>query len=384
MYDQDHYNNILSKFDDNVPNIFFERINDTNERQSKRHFSQLRGIYFFYRAFVYKLPSYYLSKSQIRVDNDSLADMYCKNPYVDGTIENLVRILERQFFDIVYMFYGGTYRPIHVVLRYMLELTSWATVSIIDKKELTGRRHDRRNAMSFIEFEKFLETNLLNIEKKKHPLTNNKEKCLKTYEGLAEIPGEYVKFFKFDNYVGMNAIKLLLSKLSKYAHANIWSQLRSDGDDYHTNIDTNGLHMSVPSSEGYHRILPLMIQTHEIIFYMLFVASYENLIYFNKDYAKKFTKDIKELVEKLQPASLQLKSLNLAVENPISKKTNVVIENKKTKTVPDPNFDPVIDEKREQVCAECKEEKICFENERCYFCHSHEIGPSRSTEEYFH
>lgn len=116
---------------------------------------------------------------------------------------------------------------------------------------------------------------------------------------------------------------------------------------------------------------------------MLFVASYENLIYFHEDRAKEFAKCIKELIKKPQLALLRLKSLEMSIENPIPKQTKVVIENEKIETITDPDFNPDIYEEPKQICAKCNQGEIYFENERCCFCHYEEIGPSISTEEHF-
>ncbi|KAF6243632.1 hypothetical protein C6988_02500 [Nitrosopumilus sp. b1] len=272
-------------FETHIPEIYIEQIKRTHNT-TKKHFTQLKDIHYFCSIFIRNHPHSYLSKSGIRIGAWPEASMFCKNPIDEGTVENMLIFLEKQFFDCVSLLFSGAYRPIMTILRYMLELTTWVTVSILNKKKLTKKLEDVEKAMSYIQFESFLIDNFENIQKIKSPKTKKKDKqSIQTIQGIQFCPEQYLKHLTYKYVKGNNAIRLLYSELSGFAHANIFQQLRWDGGDEQTHIEHIGLFVGKFNLDAYHFCLDYIIKTHEIIFHLLLVSSYANIGYYNKELA---------------------------------------------------------------------------------------------------
>ena len=370
MLDQDYENNIISKFEKRIPGIFINNIRETYNK-NEADLKKLKGIYFFYRELLYYLPPFYLSKSRIRVGDDPISTMFCKNPYEDGTTENLILHLEEQFFSALYLLLGGHYRPIHTILRYMLQYSNWVAASIIDKEKLTKDTNDNRKAMSVYEFASFLRNNRNALKLKNKSIKSKQEKTKKTITGIVDLPSRYVEFINIGNFNRMNAIRLLYSKLSEHAHASTWVTLRSDGADNDTSVGKTGLYTSIPDTNKHELSLFLLIKTHEIIFYMLFVTCYENLIYFHKEDAKSFSNSIKHSLKKLKRFGLEFPSLEKCIESPLPRRKNAIDWDEITNPILDPDSAEDVED-ASMVCALCRN-YLSFEYELCCYCHMRKI-----------
>ena len=287
---QDQTNSLLRQtinadFEKHIPNIYIKQIEKTKNTDSV-HFQQLKGLHCFYRLISANLPNNYLTKSGIRMDPRE--DMFCKNPYETGIIENMSILLEKQFFDCVALLYSGSYRPIMTILRYMLELAAVASTSIIDKKQLTGEDGDLRKGMSHIQFASFLISNFEARQKEPSARNIEEKRIVRCMQTLMEVPEQHAQHLKFKKSSGDEAIKKLYSGLSIYAHANIFQPLRWDGGFNDTCINETGLFVGMVTSEGYHRSLRAILVAHEFIFYLLLVAAYENIGCYQLKLAKKF------------------------------------------------------------------------------------------------
>ena len=109
------------RFEKHIPDIFIQQIKNTKSANDM-HFQQLKKLHYFYNVIYRDVPTDYLSKSCIRLD--SRTNMFCKSPYDEGTFKNMIILLEKQFFDCISLLYSGSYRPIMIILRYMLELVT--------------------------------------------------------------------------------------------------------------------------------------------------------------------------------------------------------------------------------------------------------------------
>ena len=350
---KDYYNLIIdganSDFNTHIPKIFYENIKNTFEDR-KTHIEEIKTLHHFYRMIRYYHPTVYISKSKIRHYNDS---GFCPMPGVDGTVENAIRLFEKQYFDILYLLLGGMYRPIMIILRYILEQSTWIAASVIDKEVLTGDTREHNEAMSHIEFKHFLHTNMLNFEIKKA----NKKSRLRTISGIKEVP--YIQHINAANGTnGIEAIKYVYSELSKYAHANIWSDLQDNEDDP-THFENTNMYVAKPSFKGYHKILKLILESHKMIFYLLLIAAYENIGYYNPDTAEDFFKDIRMKVNKMQ-SKIMFKDIMKLLENPPSIGHGLLKKNCN-------DYDE--EEKSEHdLCPKCGYECVC--DEKCPACES--------------
>lgn len=349
----------LIKYSEQVPRIFLNNIRITEE--GTKHFQQLKGMFVAYRGFQTAIPNVYLSKSQIRVGNYD--DLYCKNPYPTGTAEDLLRGLERQFLEIVYLLYGGAYRSIHAILRYMLETTQMAALSIIDKKKLTGESRDESKSMSYVEFCKHLHDNT--IARPDHRRNKKKYDCRKENK---HIPDLYIKHIKIGDKCGVDVLKLTFNDLSRHIHGSVWKSLRTDGDYDETGVEETGMFTPTLNLDEYHIILKKILWVHEIIFYLVFIAIYENLIYFNRDDAKTFAKKARAIEENLKNYKLQFPSLEKIISSPIDKQIDDLGDIESCDTKFDPEYDDLIDERQGKVCKKC-DTVIYFDYELCPSCH---------------
>ena len=373
MGEDDYIESYLSHFKESVPKIFIEQIQKTWTSR-KVHIPQLQGMFLFYRLLRIKLPRTYLTKSRIRIGNGDL-DSICPQTFEYGTIENATLLLEKQFFDIVVLLLVGSYRPIHVILRYMLELTARIAISIINKEKITGNHADHNKAMSFLEFEAFLETNNSNIKKNKDPET---KKQLKIRSGIPNIDDQYVQFIHYKKFKGLYAIKSLYGDLSKYAHSNVWNKLRTDDGSEMINMEKNGICASIPNGKQYHEILDKIIKTHEVIYYLLFAACYENLIYYNKDDAADFSTAIHNLTKKLKKYSLKFPDLEKITKELFPKQEDGIDQKEYTRIIPDTTDEYCTEQ---WLCSEC-ESTIFFKEEICTRCYHENIGNS-TPDDYF-
>ena len=349
-------NNLSKEFDKYIPKIFIQHINQTKKIREK-HFEQLKKIRYFYSIISLKLPRCYLSKSGFSIGCDRLEGMFCKNPYVDGIVENVAIFLEKQFFDCVSLLFVGSYRPIRGILRHMLELATWTSVSIIDAKKLSGKESDTTKAMSYIQFKDFLDTNFANMKKKKGPKISKEDKNkLHTIEGIQSIPDPYIKYLKLDDLEGNRVIKNAYSELSSYMHAGMFEQLRYDTN-YVTHIENTGLFIGKPSYEEYHASLRQILTTHEVIFYLLLISAYENIGFYQPKHAKEFLNSLLDELIYLKP------DVNfLMIEN--------MIKNPPSINPSETQYDELLKDNELfiYVCGDCKN-TLYFPTEKCFVCH---------------
>ena len=201
------------------------------------------------------------------------------------------------------------------ILRYMLEQSTWIAASIISKKILTNDASGRNKAMSHHEFKHFLYTNMQNFQKNK----SDKDPKFKTIIGIQKLPYKYIEHIHTMSNKN-KTIEHLHSDLSKYVHANIWYDLEHpfDSDDSEgdpTHIGSMQIHVANPSSNGYHKSLKMILESHKIIFYLLLVAIYENIGYYNLDLAKQFFNDIRIRVAEMQ-SKVEFKNIMVLLDNP--------------------------------------------------------------------
>ena len=337
-----------SDFNKHIPEIFYENIQKTFKNR-KKHIEEIRTIHCFYRMIRYYHPFVYVSKSKIRIKNDPV---YCPMPRVDGTTENTIRLFEKQYFDIFYLLLGGMYRPIMIILRYMLEQSTWVAASVISKKILTGCAKDRNKAMSHSEFKHFLYNNMLNFQKNQ----SNTQSRLTTIHGIQKMPHKYIQHIGILNdKSGFEAIKHLYSELSKYAHASIWLDLE-DNDDQPTHFERTKIYVARPSFTGYHKALKLIIESHRVIFYLLLITAYENVGYYNPNMAKDFFSNIKTRVDEMQ-STIKFKDIVKLLKNPPSTEHGFLKDNSNY------NYD-----EEYETCSKCGCECVC--DEKCPGCDS--------------
>ena len=350
---KDYYNFVIDQvdnsFDKHIPEIFYENIQKTF-KNSDKHIKEIKTIHRFYRMIRYYHPSMYVSKSKIRINNDPA---YCPMPRADGTAENAIRLFEKQYFDILYLLLGGVYRPIMIILRYMIEQSTWTAASVISKKILTGCSKDRNKAMSHSEFKHFLYNNMQNIQANHF----NGKFQRRITQGVQELPHKYIQHINMPNSKsGFESIKCFYSELSKYAHANIWTDLE-DSEDQPTHFERTHIYAARPSSKGYHETLKLIIDAHKIIFYLLLITAYENIGYRDLDLAKDFFKNIKIKVNKIQ-SKIKFEDISTLLKTPPNIEC-IFLKNK-------PTFD--YDEEYE-TCPDCGCESN-MSGEKCPVCDS--------------
>ncbi len=379
-YDDTLRQELNDDFEKHIPSIYIRQINHTRNA-TKIHFPQLKSIHYLYGTFRFHHPRSYLSKSGIRIGTWDIP--MCKNPYDEGTIENMLLFLEKQYFDCISLLFSGSYRPITIILRYMLELTTWSAVSILNKKKLTALSEDSKKAMSHIQFESFLSENFEKMQKLRSPETPNEDKkSLNPIQSIQLIPEQFVRFLTFQNYSRNNAIKQLHSELSKYAHANIFRQLRWDGGDNETHIENIGLFVGKLNRESYHLCLNYILKTHEMIFYLLLVSTYENIGYYKKELAENlFTTMRKELVSvenNLKFKNLE-KLLNSSPEIKHFVSDKETIENHIISESTGDDESDEDDEYEDLDCPKCGE-SWHNPNEECISCHIFKYGKENSAD----
>ena len=351
----DYYDSVMSHVDENfktnIPKIFHKNIDKTFQKWNKNHSEEIQVIYRFYQMIRYYHPDTYISKQKMIINNDLT---YCAFPTLNGTIENALRLFEKQYFDILYLLSGGMYRPIMSTLRYMLEQSTWIAASIINKKILTEDASDRNKTMSHQEFKYFLHTNMQNFQKNK----SNKDYKLKTISGIQELPYKYIQCISTMSDKN-KSVKQLHSELSKYAHANIWYDLEhkfnlEDSDKDPTHIESAQIYVSNPSFSGYHKSLKMILETHKIIFYLFLITTYENVGYYSQDSAKQFFNDIRIRVSEMQ-SKVEFKNIMTLLDNPPDIE-HVVLKN-------GGNYDY---DTEYRTCSECGCE--CVDNKDCPTC----------------
>lgn len=338
-----------ASFDEHIPGIYYQNIQQTFINH-KVHIKEIKVLYNFYQIISRSHPIVYVSKSKVRINNDA---GYCPMPGVNGTVENAARLFEKQFFDVLYLLLGGAYRPSMVILRYMLEQSTWVAASIISKKFLTKRPNDRNKAMSHFEFKHFLYDNMLRFQ------TNQTIKSKqKTVSGLQKIPYEYIQHMKTQNRkIGFEALNYFYTELSKYAHANIWFDLEIN-EEQPTHVERTNMYIGKPSPHGYHRALNLVIESHKLIFYLLLISAYENIGYYNPCMAKEFFTEVQTKINRMQTI-IEFSSIEKLLQNPPS------IEHSFLKS--SDNYDENEEEEEEyEVCSDCGSECGC--DEKCIVC----------------
>ena len=349
------------RFEKHIPDIFIQQIKNTKSANDV-HFQQLKKLHYFYNTIYRVAPGNYLSKSRIRLD--SSVDMFCKSPYAEGAINNMIILLEKQFFDCISLLYSGSYRPIMIILRYMLELVTITSLSIIDKKQLTGKSDDEKKGMSYIQFEGFLSDSFEARKKEKSARNSDEEYMVRIMKSEKMIPEPYPQYLEFKGCLGNDAIKKLRNELSIYAHANIFQQLQFDGDLNDTCIEETGLFVGKINKAGYHKSLATILTTHKFIFYLLLVTIYEDVGYHQLQLAKNFFADIFDELSYLKP-HINFSNIECLIKNP----PNINLSN-----IPNTvKFDEDEDEYEDVRCPHC-ESLLYYPNEECPMCHFNEFG----------
>lgn len=289
-----------------VPKIFIANIEKTHNHTND--YEEIKSIFGLLHMMSYLHPQTYVSKSKIINDSNS---EYCKSPVANGTVENALRIFEKQYFDVICLLYCGTYRPIMVTLRQVLEQAACVTNSITNKEDLTDKYEDRGKAMSHMEFKNFLYHSEKSYEKKQKDVSGRK----KIRSGKYFFP-KIEKYIKYIEYEGMKktvALNHIYGKLSREAHANLWYEVDDRNDDVHE-PDQVQAYISNPNRKEYHRSLKIIIDVYKIVIYLLLVAAYINVGHYDKKTAKEFFDDMKYEIQ--QYPKIKFNAIEKLLANP--------------------------------------------------------------------
>lgn len=244
----------------------------------------------FYSLIQQSMPAVYRAKCGCPVSNAYLG--FCEDldyEYAEGIIENICLMLEKQFWEVIFSSYIGSYRSIRSSLRHMLQLTCWMTQAVINKEVLTRRLEDFNEAMDLYEFQQFLYENeqkynvrrdISNQNSSKQKSNANKKSDFnraisdKPIEGitLKNLPKDLpLHIIKYANSDGRSAIQQLYGELSKHVHVNNLKQIKLGGEKFLPNHDKKEFHDS----------LNTIFRTHEIIFGLLIIAGFHELRYYS-------------------------------------------------------------------------------------------------------
>ena len=139
-------------------------------------------------------------------------------------------------------------------------------------------------------------------------------------------------------------------------HASTVEQLRYDVNDV-THIGNTDLFIGKPCYKKYHEMLKLIINTHEIIFYLLLISAYENIGFYQPKHAKEFLDSLLDELIYLKP------DVNFPmIENMIKKPPS--IHSSQTQ------YDKLLSDSEwiTYLCEDC-ESTLYFPIEKC-ICHS--------------
>lgn len=288
-----------------IPSIFINNIEQTSKRF--HHRKEIIGMISFLKMAAYLHPRWYISKSGVVVNSES---EYCDYPNVNGIVENAFRIFEKHYFNIICMLYSGSYQTIMPALRRVLEQAAYITNSVTNKADFTGCISDKDMAMTYEELKNFVYYNELKIDHASSVI-DPKDRWIKYTKNFFRIE-KYINYLEFDGRENMEALKYIFSKLSKWTHANTWNEIIDDDYNIH-DPDKIHFYVSKPNSKEFHWALKTIIQVYEATLYMLLVAAYINVGYYDVKLAKYFFEDMSA---EIKTTSIKLPSIEKLFINP--------------------------------------------------------------------
>lgn len=281
------------------------------------HHQELAETLQFYWLIRGSMPGLYRSKCGMPVCNSSQG--FCEDlpfEYEEGMIENICLILEKQFWEVIFSIYVGSYRSVRSSLRHMLQLTCWMTQSIVNKGFFTEKPEDSNESMDLYEFQQFLHENEQRYNAKhkvpkqfddKQKSDQIEKKFPRPPEGitLKKLPNDFpLHFIKSENFNGRPAIKELYSELSKHVHISNFKQIKLG----------IGKSEFLPSHKinEFHDCLKIIFRTHGIIFSLLIMAGYYDLRHYSVSNAYDF---IDNILKESKKYKMQFKGAQKILEN---------------------------------------------------------------------
>lgn len=292
-----------------IPDVFINNIKETSDKRSI-HMKEIIDMSLFLKMAAYHHPRWYISKSGVMVDSDS---SYCKSTNVNGIVENTFRIFEKHYFDIICMLYSGSYQTIMPALRKLLEQAACITNSVTNKADFTGIDSDKDMAMTYEELKNFLYYNELKIDHTSTSNIDSKDKWIRYTKKFCRIKN-YIKHIEFDGKENIDALNNIFSKLSKWTHANTWNEVIDDNDNIH-DPDKIHFYVSKSNSKEFHWALKAIMRVYEASLYMLLVAAYINVGYYDIQSSRRF---FEEIGAEICTMSIKLPSIQKLLADPPS------------------------------------------------------------------
>ena len=128
----DNLNKLVREdFGSDLEQLINDEIKKTTEHvTSGSHDKQFSLLVQFYSLIRDSMPSGYRSKSGLPIRNFAMG--FCEDlpyEYDEGITENTCLFLERQFWEVVFSSFTGSYRSACISLRHMLQLSCWVDSS---------------------------------------------------------------------------------------------------------------------------------------------------------------------------------------------------------------------------------------------------------------
>lgn len=276
------------ELDNIIPKTFITNIEKSNNFTSIRK-DAMKAIPYLLWIMSTLYPRNYISKSKI-IHNPPPIPL-CGPQTLDGTVQNALKIVEKQYFDVICLLHCGAYRPIRTTLRHILEQTVLIVNSITNKKDFTGNDNDQDKAMSYNQFKSFLEYNERTHKKTKKDMNDDNEGWVLYQKKFNRIE-KYVHHVKYGDKKNIDALNHAYKQSSVWAHANLWEEI-FDHDIHIHSLKQTPFYISNPNENEYNNSLVMILITYEMILYLLLVASYVDVGYYNKTRAQKFFVRIK-------------------------------------------------------------------------------------------
>ncbi|MDA8002079.1 MAG: hypothetical protein MPL62_12425 [Alphaproteobacteria bacterium] len=290
-----------------IPDVFIDNIKQTSNERSI-HKKEIINMICLSKMAAYLHPRWYISKSGVEVDSTS---EYCKYPNVNGIVENAFRIFEKHYLDIICMLYAGSYEAIMTALRRGLERAAYITNSVTNKEDFTGRSAHKGRAMTYEELKNFVYYNERKSGRSSKDIKDPKDRWEKYRKDFSKIK-DYTKHIEFNGKKSTEALDDIFDNLSKWAHANMWNEIVDGNPEIH-NPDKIHLYMSKPNYEEFHTVLKEIKHVYEATLYMLLVAAYINVGYYNIESAKCF---FEEMDTEIKTMSIKLPSIEKLIADP--------------------------------------------------------------------
>lgn len=279
-------------FDNIIPKIFITNIEKSNSFSSIQK-DRMKAIPYLLWVLSTLYPYDYISKSKV-VYNSPMPPL-CGPQDPDGTVENALKIVEKQYFDVIYLLHCGVYRPIKTTLRHILEQTVLIVNSLTNKGDFTNNEDDRDKAMSYNQFKsrsKYAARTYKKIKEDKNNDDNGWKLRQKNFNKIEK----YVRYIEFGDKKNIDALNYIYDELSVWAHGNLWEEI-SYRDEHIHDLKQIPFYISNPNESDCIDSLKLILSTYQIILYLLLVASYIDIGYYNKTKAQNFFDRIKTEVE---------------------------------------------------------------------------------------